>query len=427
MSTVTLRSSDAPQRSKLEPSTGMGASRIVLGFQTQYFPPDPASNAILYASLVEHLDALLGRVDVVTSRPHYGKDTSRFLEEAADDIARVVRCRAPHWRRQHSLPARFASELSFSARNAVAALRVSRDWDVVLASTPPLLLGLGAAVVARARRIPLVWWVQDLHPEIATALDLPSGSGPAFRILHCAHDWVLRGARIVIAISAAQRQTLLESYPSLCPDRVVVLENPAGHAHATELGEPPGGEQLLVSYTGNLGRSQGLEHVLDVAAATQHLPVRFVLHGNGAAEMSLRNATSERMLDNVEFSSFGTDEEYLDLLYRTHVLLLVLRPGIDRYSFPSKLWTYLAASRPIIGWAGKGGAVEQTLQESGAGVFAPWGDVPASVAAITELVDRHRRSELAAAARAYYRSHLTPAAHARQLAGVLDATVGVGR
>jgi colanic acid biosynthesis glycosyl transferase WcaI len=427
MSALTLPLSEARQRSEIEPVEGMSASRIVLGFQTQYFPPDPASNAVLYASLVDRLGELLGRVDVVTARPHYDEHTWQLPDPAVAGTVRVVRCRAPHWRRHHSLPARFASELSFSARNAVAALRASGDWDVVLASTPPLVLGLGAAVVARARRIPLVWWVQDLHPEIATALDLASEGGRAFRVLHRAHDWILRGARTVIAISAAQRQTLLEAYPSLCPDRVVVLENPAAHAHATELGDPPCGEQLIVSYTGNLGRSQGLEHVLDVAAAIQHLPMRFVLHGNGAAEASLRNAASERKLDNVEFSCFGTDDEYLELLHRTHVLLLVLRPGIDRYSFPSKLWTYLAASRPIIGWAGAGGAVEHTLLESGAGVFAPWGDVPASVAAITELFDGQRRSELAAAARTYYRSHPTPAAHARKLADVFDATVGAGR
>jgi colanic acid biosynthesis glycosyl transferase WcaI len=427
MTALKLPSTEVCRRSALEDVAGTSASDIVLGFQTQYFPPDPASNAVLYASLVDHLGASIGRVDVVTARPHYGKDAKRVPEEAVPDTVRVVRCRAPHWRRHHSLPARFASEVSFSARNAVAALRASRDWDVVLASTPPLVLGLGAAAVARARRIPLVWWVQDLHPEIATALDLASGDGHAFRVLHRAHDWILRCAGTVIAISASQRQTILEAYPSLCPDRVVVLENPAAHAHAAELGEPPCGERLIVSYTGNLGRSQGLEHVLDVAAAVQHLPVRFILHGNGATEASLKSATSERKLDNVEFSCFGTDEEYLALLRRTHVLMLVLRPGIDRYSFPSKLWTYLAAGRPIIGWAGQGGAVEQTLQESGAGVFAPWGNVPESVAVVTELVDGQRRSELAAAARRYYRSHPTPVAHARRLADVLEATVGAAR
>jgi colanic acid biosynthesis glycosyl transferase WcaI len=152
-----------------------------------------------------------------------------------------------------------------------------------------------------------------------------------------------------------------------------------------------------------------------------------VLHGNGAAEGALKQAASRRRLDNVEFSCFTTDEGYLSLLRRTDILLLVLRPGIDRYSFPSKLWTYIAAGRPIIGWAGSGGAVERTLHSSGAGVFAPWGDVTASVASIAKLIDEPRRLELVAAARTFYRSHPTPTGHARRLAGVLDTTVGAGR
>jgi colanic acid biosynthesis glycosyl transferase WcaI len=426
MSAVTLPSSDASPVSAVVEVAGTSAPRVVVGFQTQYFPPDPASNAVLYGSLVNHLGTLVGRVDVVTARPHYGEPGAQRSDTDISRTARVVRCRPPHWRRRDSLPARFVSELSFSVRNTIAAFRSSGDWDVVLASTPPLVLGLGAFAVARVRKIPLVWWVQDLHPEIATALEVASAGGAAFRLLHSAHDRILREARIVIAISETQRETILDAYPAISPDRVVVLENPATHAVASELGNPPCGDELTVAYTGNMGRSQGLEHVLDVAATIRDLPVRFVLHGNGAAEVSLKKAADRRRLHNVEFSCFTTDGEYLGLLRRSHVLLLVLRPGIDRYSFPSKLWTYLAAGRPIIGWTGSGGAVERTLRESGAGVFAPWGDVPASAAAIADVIDGQRRLELAAAARRFYRSHPTPMVHARQLARVLITTVGGG-
>jgi hypothetical protein len=105
------------------------------------------------------------------------------------------------------------------------------------------------------------------------------------------------------------------------------------------------------------------------------------------------------------------------------VLLLCLRPDIDRYSFPSKLWTYFAAGRPVLAWAGRGGAVEETLAASGAGVFAPWGDVPASVAALQSLLDAERREQFAAAARAFYGLHATPEAHAKALASIVRATM----
>jgi colanic acid biosynthesis glycosyl transferase WcaI len=399
-------------------------SPTIIGFQTEYFPPDAISNAVLYGELVEHLAGLFDRVDVITASPHYGKEASERDAPRPPGSVRVVPCRPPSWRFRSLLPARFLAELGFSARNTVAALRASRDWDVVLSSTPPLLLGVGALAVARVRRIPLVWWVQDLHPEIAVALGLTSSRNPAFRFLHEIHDRVLRAASVVIVVSDAQRTTLLRAYESVAPERVVVLENPATHADATTTGDPPQGPPVTVSYTGNLGLSQGLDHVLNVADEVRGLPLRFVLHGNGAAEAALKEEAFRRGLDNIEFSPFATDDEYLALLGRSHVLLLSLRPEIDRYSFPSKLWTYLAAGRPIAAWAGRGGPVQRAIEQSGAGVFAAWGDVPAAVRGLTELLSEPRRQQFASAAASFYRSHPTPETHAKQLADLLLEAVG---
>jgi glycosyltransferase involved in cell wall biosynthesis len=400
----------------------MTAAPVVLGFQTEYFPPDVTANADLYGTLVAHLGDHLDRVDVVTARPHYGALRPRESHEQLPGNARVLRCRAPSWRLRANLLTRFVSELGFSARNALTALRASRDWDVVLASTPPMLLGVGALFVARVRRIPLVWWVQDLHPEIACALGLASEHSWKVRLLHRAHASVLRHSQLTIAISDAQRRTLLATYPELRPDRVVVLENPASHPEAAVARDAAPNGSLVVAYTGNLGLSQGLEHVLDVAEAMRDRPVRFVLHGTGAAEDDLKLAARNRNLDNVEFGPFTTDSEYVAMLRSAHVLLLCLRPDIDRYSFPSKLWTYFAAGRPILAWAGHDGAVEETIAASGAGVFAPWGDVPAAVRTLEALSNANYRAKLADAASEFSARHATPEVHAKQLADLIRTT-----
>jgi glycosyltransferase involved in cell wall biosynthesis len=400
----------------------MTATRVVLGFQTEYFPPDVNANADLYGTLVTHLGHHLDRVDVVTARPHYGAALPREDDEKLPSNVRVLRCRAPSWRLRTNLLTRFVSELAFSARNAFAALRVSRDWDVVLASTPPMLLGIGALAVAGVRRIPLVWWVQDLHPEIACALGLASENNWKIRLLHRVHASVLRHATLTLAISDAQRRTLLAAYPGLRPDRVVVLENPASHPEAAVARDAAPDRPLVVAYTGNLGLSQGLEHVLDVADAMRDRPVRFVLHGAGVAEDDLKVAARNRHLDNVEFGQLTTDAEYVAMLRRAHVLLLCLRPDIDRYSFPSKLWTYFAAGRPVLAWAGHDGAVEETITASGAGVFAPWGDVPAAVRALEALSDANYRAKLADAASEFSARHATPEAHAKQLGDLIRTT-----
>jgi colanic acid biosynthesis glycosyl transferase WcaI len=388
---------------------------LVLGFQTEYFPPDSSANAMLYGHLVQHLSSAFSRIDVVSAGPHIGAGNRTSPPHAAN--VRVTRCGPPSWRLRQSLTTRLFSEVWFSLRNSVLAARSSRDWSVLLCSTPPLLLGVGATLVARWRRIPSVWWVQDLHPEIASALGLTSERSISFRLLHALHSWVLTRAGLVITISEAQRRALIKAYPDLSPRRVVVLENPSTHQATPS--DPAVSDRITITYTGNLGLSQGIEHVLRVADRVRSLPVRFVLHGRGNAESDLRDLAARLQLDNVVFSSFLGDAEYLELLQRSDVLLVSLRPGIDQYSFPSKVWTYLAAGRPVLACIGRGGAVEDTLTHSGAGIIATWGDVEGTVTAIGELLDAERRHEMGTAAARFHAGHLTPEEHAASLAALI--------
>ena len=107
-------------------------------------------------------------------------------------------------------------------------------------------------------------------------------------------------------------------------------------------------------------------------------------------------------------------------LQQSDVLLVCLRPGIDQYSFPSKLWTYLAAGRPLLACVGRGGAVEETVSTSGAGVVTTWGETEPCIAAVKELLDADRRPEMAAAAVRFYADHLTPEEHAIALAALIS-------
>ena len=370
---------------------------------------------MLYGRLVERLSPMFAKVDVVSAGPHGASGTTTIPSYATN--IRITRCPPPSWRLRRSLVTRFVSEVWFSSRNTFVAARRSKDWNVLLSSTPPLLLGAGATLVARWRRIPSVWWVQDLHPEIAVALEVATDRSISFRFLHTLHAWILLRAELVITISEAQRRALLDAYPKVLARKVTVLENPATHKGPLSAREPS--SQLIITYTGNLGLSQGLDHVLHLADRVRNLPVRFILHGRGSAEPALRDLASALHLDNVTFSAFVEDEEYSDLLQQSDVLLVCLRPGIDQYSFPSKLWTYLAAGRPILACVGRGGVVADTVSASGAGVVTTWGDMEQCVDAVKNLFDADRRSEMAAASLRFYADHLTPEEHATALAALI--------
>lgn len=164
---------------------------------------------MLYGRFVEQLSPKFARVDVVSAGPH--ADGSPTAPPAYPTNVRVIRCAPPSWRLRRSLVTRFFSEVWFSSRNAFVAARPSADWTVPLSSSPPPL-GAGATLVARWRRIPSIWWVQDLHPEIVVALGLVSDRCVSFRLLHAVHAWILTRVGLVIAISEAQRRALLDAY-----------------------------------------------------------------------------------------------------------------------------------------------------------------------------------------------------------------------
>ena len=63
---------------------------------------------------------------------------------------------------------RLAEYLSFSV-GALALGTAVRRPDVVMALSPPPTLGLIGLSIARIRRRPLVYVVQDLYPEVAIA------------------------------------------------------------------------------------------------------------------------------------------------------------------------------------------------------------------------------------------------------------------
>src|SRR5437016_4472782 len=100
------------------PSRGIG----IVGFHTEYFPPDAASNAVLYGRVVTGWSSCFERVDVVTTRPHRGRHAGVDSGWQVPANVRVIRSRGPSWRFRSHLMVRFAAELTFVVRNTLVAL-----------------------------------------------------------------------------------------------------------------------------------------------------------------------------------------------------------------------------------------------------------------------------------------------------------------
>ena len=169
-------------------------------------------------------------------------------------------------------------------------------------------------------------------------------------------------------------------------------------------------------YAGNVGFSQSLDMVVETARAMPS--VTFLINGDGAGLQSLRDQADG--LANVRFSGYQPTNRLPEVLATGDIHLVPLKSGLGRVSVPSKIYSILAAGRPVVASIDEGTEVPRILQDSGAGLAVPPDDPVAFRGALQRLVgDPARCTEMAARGRRWVEDIASPAAVARAYADLI--------
>jgi colanic acid biosynthesis glycosyl transferase WcaI len=220
-----------------------------------------------------------------------------------------------------------------------------------VALTDPPLIGVGAAVAARARGARLFHWTQDIYPEIAIALTrhgwlralLPLRDAAWRRAERC----VTLGHAMAAAIAGAGvPPERIRIVPNWAPAGVAPVE--AGRAEAVRTAWGLGGK-FVVAYSGNLGRVHDLAPILGAAELLrEETEIVFAFIGEGAGRAELEGEARRRNLAQVRFFPSQPRAQLSAVLAAGDVHLVTLRPDCADFVFPSKLYGIAAAGRPVI-------------------------------------------------------------------------------
>jgi colanic acid biosynthesis glycosyl transferase WcaI len=272
--------------------------------------------------------------------------------------------RLPLWAGRGSALARVRQELSFTAaQSLVAPLLPSAD---VMVAVTPSFPALGPAIVnAAVRRIPWVMWLQDIVTDgAATTGEL--SEGPLLRAARNFELFTYNSAARVVVISEAFRENLLaKGVPSEKIERVFnPSSRPAEEPNdiAKLVAAPP---KILAM--GNIGHTQGLEHIVDAFEANERLKeqgVELVIAGSGVAADEVR----ERIrTDRVHMPGVLYGDELTPELRSASIGLVSQRAGISEFNLPSKLMNYMAFGIPVVASVNPDSEAARVVRESGAG------------------------------------------------------------
>jgi colanic acid biosynthesis glycosyl transferase WcaI len=403
-----------------------------------HFRPDTAPTGDVMTSIVDELAARGHRLHVITALPWYHHHrveegwTGKWSRTEETEWGFITRLH-PFPTDKSNIPARAVAFGGFTALATGVGLRPKFRPDAVLAMSPPLILGISGAIVARRWRVPFVFNIQDVFPDVA--VEVGAIVNPA---VIATASWLertlYRASDAVTVLSEDLRDNVAAKLGRHHPERVRVIPNfvdtdrvrpqSAETAYRREFGLEG---CTVVMYAGNLGYSQPVELLLDAAAAMRdEADVRFVINGGGSARAGLERRAEG--LENVTFVGMQPKERLSEVLASADIHTVLLKEGLARSSVPSKLYSILAAARPCVASVDLGTEVSRTLAEADAGISVGPGDAEALTKALRTLVaDSAERARLGDNGRRWVEAWLSPASVAESYERLFDELIGARR
>jgi glycosyltransferase involved in cell wall biosynthesis len=297
--------------------------------------------------------------------------------------------------RVHWYPVEYSNHMGYNRRIraflqfALAAGRKAARLpaDLLYVSSPPLTMALPGAYLARKKRIPMVFEVVDLWPEMPVAVGALKNR-PAIAAARWMERLAYRHAAHVIAFSPGMKAGVVSAgYP---PEKVTVVPN-VSDVRRFRIPEEVGRQlrsrhtwlqdRPLVVYTGTLGIINGVDYLARLAAAVRRRDpeIRFLVVGSGREEDKVRRTAKELgVLEETFFMWPSVPKADVPAVLSAADLATSVFLDVREMwnNCAAKVFDALAAGRPIAinyqGWQA------EMIGETGCGLVLDPHDVPSA-------------------------------------------------
>jgi len=386
----------------------------------QFFHPDHSATAQLATDLAEDLSARGHQVTVLAARGRYlggGRLSARELHHGVE----ILRVRSTSLGKS-STARRLVDYLTFLCAAAWRVLLLPKADVVVCLSTPPLVATIAAALRA-VRRVPFVFWLQDVYPDLAIEFGVVRRDGAVAGASRAVAEWTLRRADRVVVLGEAMAARVaahgvpgprIRVVPNWADGRCLVPLDPTKNRFIRDHGLEG---KRIVLYSGNMGRAHDLATLLGAARAMRARDdLVFLFIGDGDKRREVEAAAAA--LPAVRILPYMPREQLSESLSSGDVHVVSQSTGTLGLLEPSKLYGAMAVGRPVLFIGPAGGEAAVTVARERLGEVVAPGDVAGAVAALERLLGDDEAGPRARAAfeRAYDRPVRTA-----QLASILES------
>lgn len=371
---------------------------------TLVFSPDSVSTSYLMTDLARQLKTSGHDVTVLTTTPHYNLDPGSMERQPMQRrwlglLYTSSVTGIPVW--HVKLPMKgdrvYTRVLDYVYFHAMAllvgALQLGR-YDIVITPSPPLTIGVVGWLLGMMRGVPFVYNIQEIYPDFAVNQGIIKNR-PFIRALQWLERFVYDRSVRVVTISewfnqiikdrvAREKLVVIPNFVDTALYRPLPRDNPFTQEHDLV-------RSFNVLYGGNIGLSQDWEAFLLAAKRLEHLPIAFVVVGDGARRKWLEDAVGERQLKNVRMLGYQTRETMPLVNASADICTIPMKAATTKDTFPSKIYTIMACAKAVIVQADDDSELAWLISTVGCGRVVPPGDAEAYVRAVETSYYEHEK------------------------------------
>lgn len=362
------------------------------------FPPDGVSTAQLLGEIAEDLVAAGYGVEVVTTRPHYNRDSAAELARpirwrwhrlyGTSDAGNVRAIHVNMPSKAHTAVGRIFQWLWFHLGSLVACFRGGAD--VALTVSPPPTVSLVCALRRGLRGPRFGYLVWESYPDILVALGLLSDRSLRFRVLKRLEALSYGGADRVAFLHEDMKEAAAQSVPATASKMQVIptfadVEFLQPGTRRTPLREECGvGDRFVVGYGGNLGVAQDLSSLVEAARRLGPDQLELMVCGDGNDRDRLERIAAD--LPNVHFTGQLAYQRVPEMYASFDVSVVALSGSVAAEALPSKLYRSMACGRPILAVAPRDSTLGRFVERHQVGWVVPPSSPDELAATLREII-----------------------------------------
>lgn len=309
------------------------------------FTPDLGAASFRFESVVRELADREYKVKIIASYPNR-VELKNFKEFEYKDIEIYRICKT---KLAEDILRRAFRYLKFFYEAIKIGKKISKKSDIVIATSPHLLVGVAGAIISRLNKKVFLIDIRDLWPDIVLDMRVMKKYNPVYLFLKVLEKYMYRQSKFLVYNSPGFYNYLISEYDK---EKMKLITNGIddyilNYFKNKEI-KIAKKDRYKILYAGNIGIAQDIKILVDLAERYR-TKIEIIIIGKGSQESTIRDLIKEKQITNIYLIPSVPRNELLEKYEEADILFLQLKDiKMFEKTIPSKIFEYLASQKPII-------------------------------------------------------------------------------